>query len=110
MTLAGSNNVIIGNYIGVAADGTTVIGNDNDGIDIGNGSGNTIGGTNPGEGNIFAGHADSGVKIQNTAVSATIAGNTIYSNDTGIKIQNTTTGDFQISQNSIYSNTKLGST
>ena len=106
--LRGSNNLIIGNYIGVAADGTTVIGNLNDGIDIGDGTGNTIGGTALNEGNIIAGHTDSGVKIQNAAVSATIIGNTIYGNDTGVKAQSSTSGNFTIRQNSIYSNNLLG--
>ena len=45
--------VLRGNRIGVAADGTTPLGNGSTGIDI-FGSGNTIGGPDPGDGNLIA--------------------------------------------------------
>ncbi len=93
VTVGGNNNVIWGNYIGVAVDGTTVRGNGDDGIDIGSGTGNQIGGLLVGQGNLIAGSVDAGVKIQNPAVtSASVVGNTIFSNDSGVKINNSATG------------------
>ncbi|HEY7759918.1 MAG TPA: DUF2341 domain-containing protein, partial [Burkholderiales bacterium] len=108
ISVLGDNNVIIGNYIGVAADGTTVIGNPNDGVDVSTGAANTtIGGLNPGEGNRIAGHTSGGVRIQNGAIDSVIRGNTIWSNGRGVAISGSSTGHL-IEQNSIYGNTNLG--
>ena len=108
ISLHGGNNLIIGNYIGVAADGTTVIGNLNDGIDISTGATNNIvGGINPGEGNLIAGHTGGGVRIQNNAIGTLIRGNAIWGNGSGVAISGASTGHL-IQQNSIYGNTNLG--
>ncbi len=56
----GNNNTFQRNLIGVAADGQTPLGNRPQGISFSNGAGsNTVGGTNPGDGNVivFAGTA-----------------------------------------------------
>ena len=80
---ASSGNQIIGNYIGVAADGSTAVTGGNAGIASWNGaSGNRIGGVNANEGNIIA-NSSGGVMLDaNTApvVSTAILGNTIYGN------------------------------
>ena len=76
------NNVVIGNYIGVAADGVTAIGGSFNGVASWDGaSGNRIGGTGAGEGNIIA-NASGGVVLGDTVVSTAILGNTIYGNST----------------------------
>jgi trimeric autotransporter adhesin len=78
-----TGNVVIGNYIGVAADGSTAVAGANVGVASWNGaSGNRIGGTAPGEGNIIA-NASGGVVLDSNTVpvvSTTILGNSIYGN------------------------------
>ena len=77
-----TGNSIIGNYIGVAADGMTAIGSGNRGVYIfGGSSGNVIGGTAPGAGNIIAYSLNAGVAIdEGNTVNNSIRGNSIYSN------------------------------
>lgn len=76
---------IIGNRIGVGADGVTPLGNGYSGIFV-SGNNYIIGGTAPGEANIIANNGTitspyySGVRVGNTALSNTIRGNSIYSN------------------------------
>ncbi|MFK7730260.1 MAG: cadherin-like domain-containing protein [Pseudomonadales bacterium] len=81
----GSGNIVSGNYIG--SNGTGASASNNGGIDIdGNSSGNQIGGTGPGEGNIIALNTGAGVKVSDTnSIRNTIHGNEIYDNtDKGI--------------------------
>ena len=81
---------IKGNYIGVAADGVSPLGNGAAGIDIGSGSfENYIGGGGEGDGNIIA---------YNASVIP----------DTGIEITGQDSDGNRISHNSIYDNTGLG--
>ena len=81
----GDENVIQGNYIGVAADGTTPLRNGGHGIEIGQGSRNRIGGTEPGAGNVIAnngvplGGVHYGVVVFNGTSNA-IEGNAVYGN------------------------------
>jgi hypothetical protein len=64
-------NVITGNYIGVAADGTTARPNGDQGIRIAEGASNTtVGGTTAGAGNVIAGNTGNGVLIDGPAVTA----------------------------------------
>lgn len=78
-----SNMLIIGNRIGVGADGMTPLGNGQNGIYL-SGNDNIIGGTGPGEANIIAHNGAtpfySGVRISNTGLSNTIRGNRIFAN------------------------------
>ncbi|MEM9041320.1 MAG: FG-GAP-like repeat-containing protein, partial [Actinomycetota bacterium] len=84
MQILGSNgSVITGNFIGVGADGTTPIGNDDDGITINFGSTDSlqIGGISPGEGNVIAHNGDEGVTVfENGSDDNAILGNSIHSN------------------------------
>jgi hypothetical protein len=93
-----SNNVIQGNYIGTDYTGTVVIPNDRDGIDINSdlatgSTGNLIGGTAAGAGNLIRGNALNGVELRDdTVVGSTtdnsILGNLIYGNgDLGIDLE-----------------------
>jgi len=77
--LDGTGNIVQGNYIGVGADGTTIIGMGGDGIEV-RGDGNTVGGTGAGEGNIIAGAGENGVSIRAGALNNVIRGNSIYAN------------------------------
>jgi hypothetical protein len=76
--------LIIGNRIGVGADGVTPLGNGQNGLFL-SGNDNVIGGTGPGEGNIIAHNGTvsafySGVRVGNTGLRNTIRGNRIYAN------------------------------
>lgn len=77
-----SDNWLLGNYVGLAADGTA-LGNADNGVEFHSGaSNNTVGGTNVGEGNVIAHNADNGVDLDPTAGNGNrISGNSIYLND-----------------------------
>ena len=70
VSLAGASNVLIeGNMIGLAADGTSILGQGGDGILLGQGfmvssnTNNTIGGTVAGAGNIVSGNSGYGIDL-----------------------------------------------
>ena len=70
-----TNSVVQGNYVGVDAGGSPRT-NFSHGISIVDGTGNLIGGGNPGEGNIISGNKPAGIFLQGT-VSNRIQGNFI---------------------------------
>ncbi len=66
------NDLVEGNLIGVGADGDTIIANQGNGVQLDSvGPGNIIGGSNPGEGNVISGNAQSGVLILSSTMSTT---------------------------------------
>jgi hypothetical protein len=79
-----NGNVIAGNYVGTAVNGTTALGGG--GIWITGNSVNTRIGRNPAdvdfanEGNVIAGNSNAGVSITGTAHGTSILGNSIYAN------------------------------
>ena len=82
-----SNNTIRGNFIGVAADGVTALGNHGNGVQITantTGNNNVIGGTAAGAGNVIAYNGvtnslDAGIRIVG-GTGNSILGNSIFSN------------------------------
>jgi titin len=75
---------IVGNLIGTAADGTTPLGNDGDGLDISFASDPlTIGGTAAGDGNTIAHNGDDGISVFGTTLGAAFLGNRIHDNGAG---------------------------
>lgn len=79
-----TGNMILGNYIGTNASGTAALGNDQDGIEIENfASGNTIGGTAAGAGNLISGNGDDGIDIDEGASGNMVLGNYIGTDVTG---------------------------
>ncbi|MFK7915470.1 MAG: Ig-like domain-containing protein [Pseudomonadales bacterium] len=78
---AGTTGVEIqGNYIGVGIDGATALGNGTNGIRITSVSGNLIGGSAAGAGNIIAHSGEDGIVLgAATATDNTILGNLIHS-------------------------------
>ena len=85
ITATGATNLIVqGNFVGVASDGLTALGNTGDGIAINSGSdGALVGGTDPGAGNIVANNgatfSRSGVVVAG-ATGVSVLTNSIYNN------------------------------
>lgn len=71
---------IQGNYIGVGCDGSTLFGNLKHGIEMRISSGQEIGGTVPGAGNIIAGNSRDGVAVITSSSGIQIQGNAIFAN------------------------------
>jgi hypothetical protein len=79
--IGGDSATIVGNYIGVAADGTTPMGNFRGMVLLNGSEGNVIGGTGPNEGNIIAHSLADGVNLYGTTTFANpIRGNSIFLN------------------------------
>ena len=85
INLGATGNQVIGNYIGLGADGDTAVGNGGDGVVIeGGASGNFIGGPNPGEGNVISANGDEGIVIRDAGTDGNLVrGNTIGLNAAG---------------------------
>ncbi|MGI8639672.1 MAG: FG-GAP-like repeat-containing protein, partial [Pyrinomonadaceae bacterium] len=84
---AASNNLIKGNYIGVAKTGLQVLGNGGSGVFINTAaSGNRVGGSTDGERNVISGNGGNGVKISlptNSFSNALVENNFIGTNKNG---------------------------
>lgn len=74
-----ANNVVKGNYIGLGKDGVSYIaGNSQDyGVELKSTQANSIGGVNPGEGNVISGNISSGIYINSVNPPNTVQGNII---------------------------------
>jgi len=86
IVLGGGSNTVQGNYVGTTADGLSSLGN-LDGLGVIS-NGNTIGGPNPGEGNVLSGSitpsgAGAGVSFSSSAASNTVEGNLIGTDKNG---------------------------
>jgi CSLREA domain-containing protein len=78
-----TGNSILGNVIGTNVNGTAALGNSFNGVVIG-GSGNTVGGTQEGAGNVISGNNREGVQIAGaTATENQVQGNFIGTNVNG---------------------------
>ncbi len=78
----GHLDVVAGNLVGTNAAGTVALGNQGPGIQISQGSGNTIGGAGLGAGNLISGNAGDGINISGSSGDL-IAGNKIGTDATG---------------------------
>ena len=76
------NNLIQGNLIGVAADGSTPLGNSGNGVLINSGSFNQVGGTVSGQSNIIATNGQDGIRVV-TGIGNTVLSNSIHDNAGG---------------------------
>lgn len=117
--LNASNNVVQGNYIGVAADGQTPLGNAKRGVVFAGANSNLLGGAISGAGNVIANNALDGVWLAATfgafgtpGVNNLVQGNLIYSNGWGVVggyvAGVTLLGANRITSNSIYANVYQG--
>jgi hypothetical protein len=100
ITAAGADNRVLGNYIGINAAGTAVLGNGFEGVLVNDSSsGEVIGGCDPGDGNVISGNGLFGLNIINASKN-TVQGNfigTLPDGDTaapnalgGVALQSTT--------------------
>ena len=71
-----TGNLVVGNLIGTDISGTAVLGNGT-GVEIGDASGNTIGGTTAAHRNVISGSTDDGIDIYGVATDNLVAGNLI---------------------------------
>ena len=80
-----SGNLVEGNLIGTDATGRSPLGNNDDGVEIGNGaSDNTIGGPGPGDGNVISANAGDGVGLGDAGTTANVVrGNLIGTDSSG---------------------------
>jgi hypothetical protein len=78
-----NNNTIQGNTIGTDVTGKQPLANNGYGISISAGSGNVIGGTAAGAGNLLSGNKSDGLYIANGATRTLVQGNTIGTNAAG---------------------------
>lgn len=70
-----SGNDILGNYIGLSADGTAAIASAGDGILLSGSLNTIIGGSGPGNGNVIAGSVNSSISLLDSSNGAIIQGN-----------------------------------
>ena len=87
---SGTGNLIQGNRIGLAADGTTALANAGDGVEISGGNNNTVGGTAADAANTIAFNGGDGVFVSVSSGNS-ILRNSIHSN-TGLGIDLGTNG------------------
>ena len=98
-------NVITGNFLGLAPDGTRPPGEPQAGVQV-KSTGNVIGGTRPADRNVIAGNT-LGVELLDTANGCTVAGNYIGTNPAGAEALPNRTG---VRTLGILSNTVVGGT
>jgi hypothetical protein len=88
VVLAGSNNVVRGNFLGTDLTGTQAVGNDV-GVLISRGEFNHVGGTTAGERNLISGNSVAGVEIRGTPGGADAIGNGVRGNYIGTDVTGT---------------------
>ena len=81
--LGSGGNVIEGNFIGTDVTGSADLGNAAGGVPVFGASGNTIGGTTAGAGNVISGNEDYGVGIFDSSTGNLVQGNFIGTDVTG---------------------------
>lgn len=79
----GSDNRVEGNFIGTSADGTSVLGNGADGIEVESGQDNFIGAATRAARNLISGNGTHGIDITGSSDNAFVQGNYIGTDVTG---------------------------
>ena len=95
---ASPGNAVKGNFIGTDLTGTTGVPNTGSGVFFeSSASGNTVGGTNPGDGNVIAFNGAQGVLVSGAAVTGNaIRGNSIHDNTSALEIDNASGGNTEL--------------
>ena len=96
--LGGDNNVVMRNFIGTNVSGTSALDplqTSITGIVVFDGTGNVIGSTVTGQGNLIGGNSDHGISLQGSSTGTVVIGNYIGTNITGTSaIPNMASGVF----------------
>ena len=93
VTGGAAGTAIQNNFLGVAADGATPLGNQGDGIQLDDAPGTLIGGASPGEGNIISENQQNGIDTAGDTAGLWVAGNEIGTDLTGqLKLGNYQSG------------------
>jgi len=82
VTINGGEVLVVGNFIGLGPDGSTVAGNRGNGLVLNGSSGNIIGGTAPQDRNVIAGNDANGIAVNGSSHNQ-ILGNYIGTDATG---------------------------
>jgi hypothetical protein len=83
--LGTTGNEILGNYIGTDKNGTSALGNSEEGVLIFSVSDNTVGGTTAGARNVISGNNQDGVQISGNASIGVATGNQVLGNFIGTR-------------------------
>jgi hypothetical protein len=108
----GTGNIVEGNYVGTDASGTVTLPGTGFGVFLNGGSGNTIGGTAQGAGNVISVPGRDGIEAD--VFNGASAGNgnaidgNIIANNGGAGVHVVSGTGFAIQENSIYGNGQLG--
>ena len=86
-----NSNTIMGNYVGTDISGSANLGNGFGGVDLFETSDNTIGGTDPGQGNVITNNLDGVFASTTNNLRNSIRGNSMYGNQ-GLAIELVTDG------------------
>ena len=87
-----SNNVVVGNHIGVGVDGATAVSNGQNGVYVAFAGANRIGGTNASDANVISGNGSRGLYVWASS-GTVIQGNKIGTSSNGLSaVQNSASG------------------
>ena len=86
ISITGSNNQVLGNFIGTDRSGTKDMGNREEGIYIEGGPDNQIGGSQPGDGNLISGNDTDGILVASYIDGPQAARNQVEGNRIGTDI------------------------
>lgn len=84
VVLRGTNNKVLGNYIGTNAAGAAAVPNGGNGIRVIGATSGAIGGLNPGEGNVLSGNVANGISFDSDTSGLTVQGNLIGVDAAGV--------------------------
>jgi hypothetical protein len=87
--LGTTGNQVLGNYIGTDKNGTSALGNSEEGVLVFSVSDNTVGGTTAGAGNVISGNGGDGIQISGNASIGIATGNEVAGNLVGTKANGT---------------------
>ena len=109
VTGGAAGTAIQNNFLGVAADGATPLGNQGDGIQLDDAPGTLIGGASPGEGNIISENQQNGIDTAGDTAGLWVAGNEIGTDLTGqLKLGNYQSGINLASSSNLIGGTVAG--
>lgn len=83
------NHIIQSNYIGIKPDGTTINANTGHGMYFNNTGGNSIGGTQPNQGNLISGNGVGGITFEGSTTNSAASNNIVQGNLIGTDVTGT---------------------